>query len=118
MGGAFIRIGVIIAMTGCGGPIAFKSDDPITVLAPPHPLPGVVVKDGAIVVLADIEFGPSSEIAPASTSVLDAVVSLSRNNPTIKTIVIERSELSPPCREALLAYLVERGLPTDIEVVP
>ncbi len=124
-------------VAGCTRTVAFEGDVPIAVVAQPlparaavvradasavvaQPLPAraAVVRGDAIVVVEKIEFGTDEAVAPASFRILDEVAALSERNPAIKTIVIESDELSPPRTESVLAYLAERGVPDDVEVLP
>lgn len=101
---------------GCSRPVTFQEDNAIWIIASPLPSPRATVHGDAIVVWGNIQFDENATISPTSFDVLNEVASLSKTNPEIKRIVVEKSELSASCAQALLAYLVEKGVASDVVI--
>jgi outer membrane protein OmpA-like peptidoglycan-associated protein len=108
---------ICFVFAGCSRPVTFQEDNAIWIIAPPLPsAPRAAVQDDAIVVWGNIQFDENATISPTSFDVLNEVASLSKTNPGIKRIVVEKSELSASCAKALLAYLVRQGVASDVAI--
>jgi hypothetical protein len=108
---------ICFAFTGCSRPVTFQEDTAIWVIAPPQSSPPrAAVGQDAIVVWGNLEFGENATISPASFDVLNEVASLSRRNPGVKKIVVEKLKLSQPQTTAVLAYLVQHGVANDVAI--
>jgi len=105
-----------VGLAACSRSVTFAVDTPITTIAPAALPPRAVVQDDAIVVWANITFVDDARIAPASFDVLDEVASLSKRHPTIKTIIVEKLQLSAARTKTLMAYLVGQGVARDVAI--
>jgi hypothetical protein len=111
-------IALITAFTclSCSRHVVFEETTPVTVIGPATPIAPVVEED-AIVVREKIEFAPDGSVSPHSYELLEQVAATSTRNPDVKIIVIASVALSAAQEDALLAYLSQRGVAKDIEIM-
>jgi hypothetical protein len=108
---------ICVALAGCSRPVTFQEDTAIWVIAPSQSSqPRAAVGADAIVVWGNVEFGENATISPTSFDLLNEVASLSRQNPRVKKIVVEKLKFSQPQATAVLAYLVQHGVANDVAI--
>jgi hypothetical protein len=112
------RVALISAVVclSCSRAVTFEETTPITVIGPATPVAPVVEHD-AIVVREKIEFAPDGTVSPDSYELLEQVAATSTRNPEVKIIVIASVALSAAQEDALVAYLSQRGVAKDIEIM-
>lgn len=125
---------LVFGATACGGVITFNDESAIAIVGTPPPPPPppepepvqpkrVELRDNKIVINEKIQFAYNdSKILDVSHSLLDEVAKVIKENPHVKKIAIEghassegadahNLKLSDARAKAVMAYLVEKGIP-------
>jgi OOP family OmpA-OmpF porin len=127
----FIAITMGVAVAGCGAPVVFSAKSAIAIAGdPPGPIEPkqarVEVREDKIAIHEKIQFDVDrATIKQVSFSLLDEVAAVIKKNPRIKRIAVEGHAsaegpeqhnllLSDRRANAVMKYLVERGIPKEM----
>ncbi len=131
---SILTLTVAVALTACGGPVAFADREPIKVAGtPPAPPPPAEKKPKRVEVTEDrieindkilFDFDKAS-IKPESHGLLDEIIQVIKEHPHIKKISIEghtdsdgtdeyNQKLSEQRARSVARYLTRGGIPADM----
>lgn len=120
MPGRVVGLWIVCAgLVACSKPVIFEGDTTITVIGE---RPGkatdrrLELRHDTIVVKHGVEFERDDAIAPSSFELLDELATLLKQRPEAKWLVFETCAISAARSRSLLAYLVDRGAPSNIRI--